>query len=54
MVVESGVSSARRWGWSTGHRPQLNQDDFFFSGAGLYSFCISRRRISNALPEDAK
>lgn len=34
----------------TRYRPQDHHDDFFASGAGLYSFCISLRSASNALP----
>jgi hypothetical protein len=38
------------FGWRTRYRPQDHHDDFFTSGAGLYSFCISLRSASNALP----
>jgi hypothetical protein len=34
------------------YRLRPHQLAFFFLGAGLYSFCISRRRISNALPKE--
>ena len=36
------------------HRDHPHQLDFGFSGAGLYSRCISRRRISKAMPINAK
>lgn len=39
-----------RIGVQGNYLPQENHPAFFFSGAGLYSFCISPRSTSNALP----
>jgi hypothetical protein len=49
-----GVASAKmqRRRAAKNRQPYLkgHQPDFFFSGCGLYSLCISDRRTSNALP----